>query len=87
MASELPGTRNAARRGGGSARRVESWTSAYQRLPGIDDEFLDQNGAPKPHWRTFLNALSRIDDEQIERRFASADRHIRDLGVSYRVYG
>ena len=87
MASELPGTRNAARRGGGSARRVESWTSAYQRLPGIDDEFLDKNGAPKPHWRTFLNALSRIDDEQIERRFASADRHIRDLGVSYRVYG
>ena len=87
MASEVPGTRNAARRGGGSARRVESWTSAYQRLPGIDDEFLDKNGAPKPHWRTFLNALSRIDDEQIERRFASADRHIRDLGVSYRVYG
>ncbi len=87
MASEMPGTRNAARRGGGSQRRVESWTSSYERLPGIDDEFLDKNGAPKPHWRTFLNALSRIEDGQIERRFASADRHIRDLGVSYRVYG
>ncbi len=87
MASELPGTRNAARRSGGSPRRVESWTSSYQRLPGIDDELLDATGTPRPHWRDFLNALSRIDDEQIERRFASADRHIRDLGVSYRVYG
>jgi uncharacterized circularly permuted ATP-grasp superfamily protein/uncharacterized alpha-E superfamily protein len=87
LASELPGTRNAARRSGGSPRRVESWTSSYQRLPGIDDEFLDSSGTPRPHWRAFLNALSRIEDEQIERRFASADRHIRDLGVSYRVYG
>ncbi|MDB5543144.1 MAG: hypothetical protein JWO64_293 [Hyphomicrobiales bacterium] len=87
MASELPGTRNAARRSGGSPRRVESWTSSYQRLPGIDDELLDDTGTPRPHWRDFLNALSRIDDEQIDRRFASADRHIRDLGVSYRVYG
>ena len=87
MASELPGTRNAARRSGGSPRRVESWTSSYQRLPGIEDEFLDDKGSPRPHWRTFLNELSRIEDEQIERRFASADRHIRDLGVSYRVYG
>ena len=34
-----------------------------------------------------MNALSRIEDDQIDRRFAAADRHIRDLGVSYRVYG
>lgn len=87
MASDFPSSRNAARRGGGSPRRVESWTSSYDRLPGVHDEFVDASGSPRAHWREFLNALSRIEDEQIERRFASADRHIRDLGVSYRVYG
>ena len=88
MASESAASRNRDRRPGGtSPRRVESWTSGYQALPGISDEFIDANGQPRAHWQAFLNALSRIEDDQIERRFAAADRHIRDLGISYRVYG
>ncbi len=82
-----PGPRNTARRSAGSVRRVEDWTAGYEPLPGIHDEFIDGKGAPRAHWQHFLNALSRIEDGQIERRFAAADRHIRDLGVSYRVYG
>jgi len=82
-----PAQRGNGRRGAATARRVEDWTASYASLPGITDEFVDAKGAPRAHWLNFLNELARLDDEQIERRFAAADRHIRDLGVSYRVYG
>ncbi len=88
MPSESAASRkNDRRQNGGSAKRVENWTAGYQALPGIPDEFIDRDGQPRAHWQSFLNALSRIEDEQIDRRFAAADRHIRDLGISYRVYG
>jgi len=79
--------RNREQRAAGPARRAEQWTAGYAPLPGIPDEFLDAAGAPRPHWIHFLSALSRLDDDQIGRRFAAADRHIRDLGISYRVRG
>jgi uncharacterized circularly permuted ATP-grasp superfamily protein/uncharacterized alpha-E superfamily protein len=75
------------RRGAASVRRVQEWAAGYEALPGVHDEFLDENGAPRAHWLRFLGALSRMEDDQIDSRFAAADRHIRDLGVSYRVYG
>jgi uncharacterized circularly permuted ATP-grasp superfamily protein/uncharacterized alpha-E superfamily protein len=87
LGSEGGAARSRERRPGGLSRRVESWTAGYAALPGIPDEFIDGSGAPRPHWQNFLSALSRIDDDQIGRRFAVADRHIRDLGISYRVYG
>lgn len=87
MGSEGGAARSRERRPGGLSRRVEGWTAGYAALPGIPDEFIDGSGAPRPHWQTFLTALSRIEDDQIGRRFAVADRHIRDLGISYRVYG
>lgn len=87
MASEGGAARSRERRAGGAARRVEAWTAGYSALPGIPDEFLDATGAARAHWQAFLTELSRIDDDQIDRRFAAADRHIRDLGISYRVYG
>ena len=45
------------------------------------------DGKPRPHWLHFLQALAELDAGEISRRFASADRHIRDMGISYRVYG
>ncbi|MBX9738922.1 MAG: circularly permuted type 2 ATP-grasp protein [Beijerinckiaceae bacterium] len=83
----MDSARKPPRRGAASVRRVQDWTAGYEALPGIHDEFLDANGAPRAHWLRFLGALSRMEDEQIDSRFAAADRHIRDLGVSYRVYG
>jgi uncharacterized circularly permuted ATP-grasp superfamily protein/uncharacterized alpha-E superfamily protein len=71
----------------GASRQVEAWINGYRTLPGIPDELLDQHGRPRPHWSAFLTALAGIGPEQIERRFTAADRHIRDLGISYRVYG
>ena len=64
---------------------ADKWSSAladYAPLPGIPDELLGPDGTPKPHWRALFDTLADFD---IERGHAVAERHIRDLGVSYRV--
>ena len=63
----------------------DNWSAAfasYAPLPGIPDELLGRDGAPKPYWRTLFDVLSDYD---IGHAHAVAERHIRDLGVSYRV--
>ncbi len=70
-----------------ASERFAALTSAYRPLPNIPDEFIDADGRQRPHWVRFLSALSSHDAEDIDRRFATADRHIRDAGVSYRAYG
>ena len=39
-----------------------------------------------PHWRPFLAMLAALGPDEINRRFAAADRYLRDSGVFYRVY-
>jgi len=68
-------------------RSSEAWTQAYAPLPGIPDEFIGPDGAPRPHWRKFLEALARFDQDDLNQRFATAERRMRDIGVSYRAYG
>ncbi|MGA7383822.1 MAG: circularly permuted type 2 ATP-grasp protein, partial [Methylocella sp.] len=61
--------------------------AGYQPLPGIPDEFIGADGRPRAHWLRFLTALMKLGADGIGKRFATADRHIRDTGVSYRAYG
>src|SRR5436190_22169641 len=68
-------------------RRVTQWTRDYVRLPGIPDEFIGADGAPRPVWSRFFDAFAAMAPADIERRFASADRHLREAGVSYRAPG
>ena len=63
------------------------WSRTYETLPGIPDEFLDANAAPRGVWTQFFNAFSEFAPKEIERRFAIADQHMRDAGVSYRAPG
>ena len=67
--------------------RVAEWTADYRPLPGIPDEFVAADGAPRAHWTRLLRALAALPQQDIEERFAAADRRIRDMGVSYRVHG
>ncbi len=67
--------------------RFDSWTRGYAPLDGIPDEFIGADGAPRPHWTRFFSAMARLEPSEIDRRFGAADRHIRDMGISYRVYG
>jgi uncharacterized circularly permuted ATP-grasp superfamily protein/uncharacterized alpha-E superfamily protein len=68
-------------------RRVAQWTRDYVRLPGIPDEFIGADGAPRAVWSRFFDAFAAMAPADIERRFASADRHLREAGVTYRAPG
>jgi uncharacterized circularly permuted ATP-grasp superfamily protein len=61
--------------------------AGYEPLPGIPDEFIGADGRPRACWLRFLAALMDLGAGGIGKRFATADRHIRDTGVSYRAYG
>src|SRR4051794_26013963 len=84
MASQGGSQENKARPG---QRRMAQWTRDYARLPGIPDEYIGQDGAPRPAWARFFDAFAALSPADIERRFASADRHLREAGVTYRAPG
>jgi len=65
---------------------LERILSGYKPLPGIFDEMMDRDGRVRAHWRPFLSMLATLGDEEINRRRAVADRHLRESGVFYRVY-
>ena len=68
-------------------RRVAQWTRGYARLPGIPDEYIAQDGTPRAVWTRFFDAFAELTPGDIERRFGSADRHLREAGVTYRAPG
>src|SRR5580693_9190294 len=68
-------------------RRVAQWTRGYSRLPGIPDEYIAGDGAPREVWTRFFEAFAELTPADIERRFGTADRHLREAGVSYRAPG
>ncbi|NOJ45572.1 circularly permuted type 2 ATP-grasp protein [Bradyrhizobium archetypum] len=68
-------------------RRMAQWTRDYARLPGIPDEYIGSDGAPRAVWARFFDAFAALSPVDIERRFASADRHLREAGVTYRAPG
>ncbi|HWN79692.1 MAG TPA: circularly permuted type 2 ATP-grasp protein, partial [Bradyrhizobium sp.] len=68
-------------------RRVAQWTRDYVRLPGIPDEFIAPDGAQRAVWSRFFDAFATLAPAEIERRFGSADRHLREAGVTYRAPG
>src|SRR3954449_7236448 len=68
-------------------RRIAQWTRDYVRLPGIPDEYIGQDGAPRAVWSRFFDAFASLSPGDIERRFGSADRHLREAGVTYRAPG
>src|SRR5277367_106926 len=65
---------------------LEQFVAGYRRLPGVFDEMMDGDGRVRAHWQPFLAMLASLGSEEINRRFAAADRYLRDSGVFYRVY-
>ena len=65
---------------------LESLISGYRPLHGVFDEMMDADGRLRPHWQSFLSTLAALGADEINRRFAAADRYLRDSGVFYRVY-
>lgn len=68
-------------------RRLSQWMAAYKPLPNVPDELVNSEGATPPAWRRFLGMLAELPESKIEEQFGQATRHIRDTGVSHRIYG
>lgn len=66
--------------------RVAQLLAGYQPLPGVYDEMMSDRGEVRAHWRALLADLAALGREELSRRFAAADRYLRDSGVFYRVY-
>ncbi|WP_163454765.1 hypothetical protein, partial [Escherichia coli] len=64
--------------------RLARWIAAYRPDPGLPDELVGADGFHRGAWPGFLDALARLDESDIMARFVSAERHIRDAGISYR---
>ena len=70
-----------------AAQRLSGWLKGYRPLAGIPDELFDPTGRPRDHWLTFLGDFAEYPEGEFRSRFGLATRHIRDTGVSYRIYG
>lgn len=58
--------------------------AGYAPLPGVPDEFIGPDGQARGAWRQFFELLAADDSE---RSLAAAARHMRDIGLTYRVHG
>jgi uncharacterized circularly permuted ATP-grasp superfamily protein/uncharacterized alpha-E superfamily protein len=67
--------------------RVAAWLEGYRALPDAPDELARPDGRIPAHWLRFLNALAEFPAGEFEDRFALATRHIREAGVTHRIYG
>ena len=70
-----------------ASSRIDGWTGGYAPRPGLADELVGADGHLRGAWPRFLERLARLEEREIAARFLAAERHIRDAGISYRVYG
>ncbi len=70
-----------------AAERLSGWLRNYRPLSGVPDELFDPSGRPRDHWLNFLGHFAEYPEGEFKSRFSLATRHIRDTGVSYRIYG
>ena len=69
------------------AARLAGWLRNYKPLPGVPDELFDATGRPRDYWLSFLGDFAEYPEDDFKSRFSLAARHMRDTGVSYRIYG
>ncbi len=83
MALELPSDAL----GAAAAARLSDWLRGYRSVAGVPDELMDSTGHPRDYWLRFLGDFAEYEEGEFKSRFSLATRHIRDTGVSYRIYG
>jgi uncharacterized circularly permuted ATP-grasp superfamily protein len=70
-----------------AANRLSTWLRDYRPLSGVPDELFDVMRRPRADWLNFLAGFAEYSEGDSRSRFNLATRHIRDTGVSYRIYG
>jgi uncharacterized circularly permuted ATP-grasp superfamily protein/uncharacterized alpha-E superfamily protein len=51
------------------------------------DEMSADGVTPRPHWAHLMESLQAIGHEELGRRWARAERRIRENGITYNIYG
>jgi uncharacterized circularly permuted ATP-grasp superfamily protein/uncharacterized alpha-E superfamily protein len=70
-----------------ASTRLQAWLKDYQPLGDAPDELARPDGSTPKAWLRFLGAVAEFPQGEFAQRFALATRHIRDAGVSHRIYG
>ncbi|MEM9727955.1 MAG: circularly permuted type 2 ATP-grasp protein, partial [Myxococcota bacterium] len=65
---------------------LASLLSEYPRPAALPDEMIAPDGTVRPVWQPMLGHLAALQADGIGRRFARADKYLRDAGVFYRGY-
>ncbi len=68
-------------------RRDDHLYKDYQGKEGYFDELIDQKGQIRSEWQPFIDGLSSMPDAEIAKAWSSADRLVRDYGVTFNVHG
>ncbi|MEM9050127.1 MAG: circularly permuted type 2 ATP-grasp protein [Pseudomonadota bacterium] len=69
------------------ADRRAALLAGYTPRPGMPDELIAADGDIRPVWRPFIDALSQLPVEEIDRRFRRGSQYLQDAGVFYRQHG
>ena len=64
---------------------VETYHAPKQHEEPWDEATV--GGQPRPHWAPLMQALNEIGTAELARRWARAERRIRENGITYNVYG
>jgi uncharacterized circularly permuted ATP-grasp superfamily protein len=59
----------------------------YNQLEGAYDEMLSAPGALRQHCEVFVRSLEALGQHEFASRWESANRSIRENGVTYNIYG
>jgi uncharacterized circularly permuted ATP-grasp superfamily protein/uncharacterized alpha-E superfamily protein len=70
-----------------SNRMIADLLQASLRDSSVYDELSADGIEPRPHWAGLVESLQAIGSEELARRWARAERRIRENGVTYNVYG
>jgi uncharacterized circularly permuted ATP-grasp superfamily protein/uncharacterized alpha-E superfamily protein len=69
-----------------AAARLKGWLDDYRPFVDAPDELALPDGSSPEAWMRFLRAVAQIPEGDFAERFALATRHIRDAGVTHRIY-
>lgn len=59
----------------------------YKSKPGVFDELLGPDGAPRAHYLPFLKDVQKLGMPEFKRRIETSRRLVHEQGITYNVYG
>lgn len=66
---------------------VSHLAQSLLRDPAVYDELSADGATIRPHWAGLMAALDELGNEELARRWARAERRIRENGITYNIYG